>query len=69
VTARADQAVAGRIDGRFRAARRDELGTESAQTRACCAGIVDLEGGGTTPHPLGGGAAGVAPVPPTGASR
>ena len=33
------------------------IGTESALTRAHSVGIVGLEGGGTAPHPLGGGVA------------
>jgi hypothetical protein len=33
-----------------------EIGTEPAQTRAPAAGIVAGEGGGTAPHPMGGGA-------------
>jgi hypothetical protein len=32
-----------------------EIGTEPAQTRAPAAGIVAGEGGGTAPHPVGGG--------------
>ena len=32
-----------------------EVGAEPAQTRALLTGIVAAEGGGTTPHPLGGG--------------
>jgi hypothetical protein len=31
------------------------IGTEPAQTRAPAAGIVAGEGGGTAPHPVGGG--------------
>ena len=34
---------------------RDEIGAKSAQARARFAGIVDLEGGGSKPHPVGGG--------------
>jgi hypothetical protein len=34
-----------------------EVGAESARTRAPFAGIVGLEGGGTAPHPMGGGVA------------
>ena len=34
-----------------------EFGAESARTRAPFAGTVDLEGGGTAPHPVGGGVA------------
>ena len=34
-----------------------EVGAESARTRARFAGIVGLEGGGTAPHPMGGGVA------------
>jgi hypothetical protein len=33
----------------------DEIGTDPAQTRASRPGSVDSEGGGTAPHPLGGG--------------
>jgi hypothetical protein len=40
---------------------RDELGAKSAQTGRSCGGIVVLEGGGTTPHPMGGGA-GYSPI-------
>ena len=32
-----------------------EIATESAQSRAPAAGIVAGEGGGTAPHPMGGG--------------
>ena len=32
-----------------------EIGTRSAQTREPVAGNVAVEGGGTAPHPLGGG--------------
>jgi hypothetical protein len=43
----------------YTAARRvvAEVGAESARTRAPLAGIVGLEGGGTAPHPMGGGVA------------
>jgi hypothetical protein len=32
-----------------------EIGTDPARIRAPLTGIVDAEGGGTAPHPLGGG--------------
>jgi hypothetical protein len=35
-----------------------QTGTESAQMRAWFPGIVGLEGGGSAPHPLGGGVCG-----------
>jgi hypothetical protein len=34
---------------------RDEVGAQSAQTRHWFAGIVAVEGGGSRPHPEGGG--------------
>jgi hypothetical protein len=37
-------------------AERSEVVTQSARTGHEFAGIVDLEGGGTAPHPMGGGA-------------
>ena len=43
-----------------------KVGTDSAQTGAPFAGIVDLEGGGMAPHPLGGGVVGLAPTTTTG---
>jgi hypothetical protein len=46
----------GATCGRELAACRREIGAESAQTRIRLAGIVALEGGGTAPHPMGGGA-------------
>ena len=42
----------------------EEDATESAQTRAPAPGIVGREGGGTAPHPMGGGAAWSTPHKP-----
>ena len=34
-----------------------EVGAQSPQSRVLTAGIVAVEGGGTAPHPMGGGVA------------
>jgi hypothetical protein len=46
-----------------------EIGTDPVQTRAQFAGTVDGEGGGTPPHPLGGGAGRTRPQPSTATPR
>jgi hypothetical protein len=45
-----------------------EIGPDSTQTRAPRPGNVDAEGGGTAPHPLGGGVGWTGPRP-TGPGR